>query len=74
MNDLTDLYQFNHLIKNRDKSNEELLKIVEEARRQVDVFDSELQIVRKRNNNYKTISIDAENILRKSNYTTNTYD
>jgi len=48
---------------------------VEESRKQMDTFDSEnLQIVRKRNNNYKTISLDAENILRKSNYTTNTYD
>ena len=74
MNDLTDLYQFNHLLKSRDKSNEELHKIVEEARRQLETFESDPHIVRKRNNNYKTISIDAENMLRKSNYTTNTYD
>ena len=28
LNDLTDLYQFNHLLKHKDKSNDDLLKII----------------------------------------------
>ena len=40
LNDLTDLYQFNHLLKTKDKTNAELHKIVLESQAVNDTFDA----------------------------------
>jgi len=41
LNDLTELYQFNHLLKTKDKSNAELIKIIHESRALYDnTFDA----------------------------------
>ena len=40
LNDFVDLYQFNHLIKNNERSQAELVKIIEESRKSFDTFDA----------------------------------